>query len=137
MTENLKMDVQSRLNDLEDAWFDRVDDESLRRIAARANSRRVKGAAEGGRAFGSISPPLTPHQRDGLLQPAVPSDAERDLRQLVKAVEMYKHALGDGCSACPARGDVCENTQGSCFDIIATVKNVNLTAIFEKWGGGR
>jgi len=108
--------TESRLNDLEDAWFDRVDDESLRRIAARVLSRRVLAAAEG--------------------EPQ-PSDAERDLRQLVKAVEMYKHALGDGCSACPARGDVCENTQGSCFDVIATVKNVNLTAIFEKWGGGR
>ena len=40
MTENLKMDVQSRLNDLEDAWFDRADAASLRRIEARVRSRR-------------------------------------------------------------------------------------------------
>ena len=116
MTEKLKMDVQSRLNDLEDAWFDRADAESLRRIEARVNSRRALDAAEG--------------------EPQ-PSDAERALRQLAKVVEIYKHVIRDGCSACPAHGDVCENTQGSCFDIIATAKNVNLAAIFEKWGGGK
>ena len=116
MTEKLKMDVQSRLNDLEDAWFDRVDAESLRRIEARVRSRRVKGAAEG--------------------EPQ-PSDAERDLRQLAKVVEIYKHVIRDGCSACPAHGDVCENTQGSCHESIADALCIDLDAIVEKWGGGR
>ena len=46
MTKNLKMDVQARLNDLEDAWFDRADAESLRRIEARVRSRRALDLAQ-------------------------------------------------------------------------------------------